>query len=156
MIHPGPWQNYKNRPDNKKLTTEELTYKYKQELLVHENFNYQQVQIQHQDNQGKRAPASSTSLLDYPGFVGGPYTKFKANTGIQIGGNVQSFPNGILNQSQINTIITQTATGTHVLHGFHYQRSINSFSELTVGERFLGYPGNGGDVQNMVTSRNIV
>ena len=103
MIHPGPWQNYKNRPDNKKLTTEELTYKYKQELLVHENFNYQQVQIQHQDNQGKRAPASSTSLLDYPGFVGGPYTKFKANTGIQIGGNVQSFPNGILNQSQINT-----------------------------------------------------
>lgn len=155
MIHPGPWQNYKNRLDNRDLTVEELTYKYKQELLVHENFNYQQVQIQHQDNQGKRAPVTSNSL-EYPEFDGGPFTVIYAAFGYRPsgGGLPQSWPTGLLNQTSINNIANITATATPDVSHYVVPAPIASWADLSIGDTFVGLSGSSG-YKSFVTHRGI-
>jgi surface protein len=44
--HPGNWQNFSKRNDNQKLSINELTSKYKKELLLFENFVTFQMQQQ--------------------------------------------------------------------------------------------------------------
>ena len=158
MIHPGPWQNYGNRSDNKDLTTEELTYKYKQELMIHENFNYIQNQIHHQDNQGKRAPASSTSLLDYPAFDS-PLTviAITAQSHPAIGVAGEPFPRGPLTQSTINTIVNRTATHYTAWTELEVPTAITSVEDISIGT-FVTWLGVNSGAQfnfNLVTNRNL-
>jgi len=160
MIHPGSWQDYSRRPDNKNLTTEELTYKYKQELIIHENFNYIQNQIQHQDNQGKRAPAalSSTSLLDYPTFDS-PLTAIAITDTSHptIGSSGTAFPRGPLTQSTINTIVNRTATHYTNFTRLEVPTAITSVEDISVGT-FVTWQGvNSGASPNfnLVTNRNL-
>ena len=158
MIHPGPWQNYRNRLDNKDLTTEELTYKYKQELMIHENFNYIQNQIHHQDNQGKRAPASSTSLLDYPPFDS-PLTVIAISPQSRptIGASATTFPRGPLTQSTVNTIVSRTATHYTQFTELEVPTAITSVEDISIGT-FVTWQGvNSGASPNwnLVTNRNL-
>ena len=152
MIHPGPWQNYKNRLDNRNLTTEELTYKYRQELLVHENFNYQQIQIHHQDNQGKRAPVTSTPL-EYPEFDGGPFNIVYYALGYNNGVSNLLWPSGLLNQTSINNITTITATGTPNVGYINVPTPIDSWADLSIGDN-TGISGFNG-YKSFVTHRGI-
>lgn len=154
MIHPGPWQNYRNRPDNRNLTTEELTYKYKQELLVHENFSYQQIQIQHQDYQGKRAPVTSTPL-EYPEFDGGPFSVVYYALGYNNGVSNLNWPTGLLNQTSINNITTITATATPKVGYLNIPSPIVSWVDLSIGDTFPDLIGGITQYRSFVTHRGI-
>ena len=44
--HPGPWQYYVNRPDNKGLPITEIKNKYLKEQLLYENYMSFQMQQQ--------------------------------------------------------------------------------------------------------------
>ena len=158
MIHPGPWQDYNRRPDNRDLTTEELTYKYKQELLIHENFNYIQREIHLQDNQGKRAPASNASLLDYPAFDS-PLTAIAITQQSQPTPESpgDTFPRGPLTQSTINTIVNRTATHYTNFTRLEVPTAITSVEDISVGT-FVTWQGvNSGASPNfnLVTNRNL-
>ena len=158
MIHPGPWQNYRNRSDNRDLTTEELTYKYKQELMIHENFNYIQNQIHYQDSQGKRVPASSTFLLDYPAFDS-PLTviALSIQSHPAIGAEGFGFPRGPLTQSTVNTIVNRTATHYTDFEEVEVPTAITSVEDISIGT-FVTWQGvNSGASPNFnfVTNRNL-
>jgi hypothetical protein len=65
--HPGPWQSYLNRPDNKGLSLMEVKNRYMQEQLLFENYMsfqmQQQMLMSQQSSGGGPSPSTASSLI---------------------------------------------------------------------------------------------
>lgn len=157
MIHPGDWQDYNKRPDNKGLTVEELTYKYKQEVLIHENFNYRQLDVYTHTNTNK-GEFTPTQLLSYPDFDG-TYSIIGLTTGYYNapGSAVTSLPRGPLTQGTVNTITSLTATKHSRYESITLDTTVDSITEVAIGDSITWQGQNSGASPNFnfVTNRNI-
>jgi hypothetical protein len=132
--HPGPWQSYLNRPDNKELSLMEVRDKYMQEQLLFENY----MSFQHQQQMMMANASAGGGPLPTPEPTPNPSSQGIALTSIYPTSGDACLQLGLGNVNDPGGYIYLDAT---VEEGTAIYDDINLLTPKAAG--WYGYPGTG-------------